>query len=162
MTKTITDEIQLPPVIIVCIDTTNTSELTLRYACYKAKLTGFVVRILAVMEPSHRNLIFGGKTIGREKRKELERHLNKLIASVQKETFVTPEISIREGDIVAEITREIKSSPNCAMLIFGKSDNSLSDNTVLPKIAQRVGGRIRVPITIVPENLSDEFLKKLA
>jgi hypothetical protein len=48
------------------------------------------------------------------------------------------------------------------MLIFGKSHNSLSDNTVLPKIAQKIGDKIRVPVMIVPENLSEELLKRLS
>ncbi len=149
------------PTIIVCIDTTNASETALRYACYKAKLTGFAVQILAVMENSHKNLLFGSRAIGSEKRQQLEKHLKKLIDSNYKETNIIPSISIREGDIVTEITREIKFTANCAMLVFGKSYNSLSDNTVLPKILQKIGTKIRVPITVVPENLDSDFLKKL-
>lgn len=149
------------PTILVCIDTTNASEVTLRYACYKAKLTGFAVQVLAVIESSHKNLLFAAKAIGNEKRQQLEKHLTKLTESTYKETNIMPAISIREGDIVTEIIREIKAMPNCAMLVFGKSYNSLSDNTVLPKIAQKIGRKIRVPITIVPENLGEDFFKKL-
>ncbi len=148
--------------IIVCIDTTNASEAALRYACYKAKSTGFSVQILAVLEASYKNLLFGARAIGNEKRQQLEKHLKKLIDKVCQETGVTPAVSIREGDIVTEITRELKFTPNCAMLIFGKSHNSLSDNVVLPKIAGKIGNKINVPVTIVPENLSDEFLQELA
>jgi nucleotide-binding universal stress UspA family protein len=149
------------PVIITCIDTTNASETALRYACYKAKNHGLSVKILAVMESSHKNLIFASRAIGNEKRKQLETHLKKLIDSNYEETGITPEISIREGDIVVEIIREIKATSNCAMLVFGKSHNSLSDNTVLPKMTQKIGNKINVPITIVPENLSKDFLQKL-
>ncbi len=149
------------PTIVVCIDTTNASELALRYACYKAKCKGFGVQILAVMEASHKNLLFGAKAIGNEKRQQLEKHLKKLIDKVHKETKVMPSVSVREGDIVTEIIRELKSTPSCAMLIFGKSHNSLSDNVVLPKIAQKIGNKIDVPVTIVPESLSDEFLERL-
>jgi len=153
-------EIKLPT-IVVCVDTSNASEVTLRYACYKAKLTGFTLQILTVMEASHKNLLFGSKAIGHDKRTQLEKHLHKLISSINHESGLIPTISIREGDIVTEIVREIKSIPDCAMLILGKSRNSLSDNTVLPKIAQKIGDKIRVPVMIVPENLSEEFLKKI-
>ena len=95
------------PVIIVCIDTTNASETALRYACYKAKNSGFSVQILAVMEASHKNLLFASRAIGNEKRRELEDHLKRLIDSNFKETGVMPSVSVREGDIVAEIIREI-------------------------------------------------------
>lgn len=150
------------PSIIVCVDTSNASEVTLRYAAYKAKLTGFTLRILAVMEASHKNLLFGSKVIGHDKRQQLEKHLHKLINSVTGHGWTAPAVSIREGDIVTEIIREIKATPDCAMLIFGKSHNSLSDNTVLPKIAKKIGDKIRVPVMIVPENLSDELLKRLS
>jgi hypothetical protein len=62
---------------------------------------------------------------------------------------------------VTEIIREIKATPDCKMLIFGKSYNSQSDNTVLPKIVKKIGNKIAVPVTIVPENLSNEFLAKV-
>lgn len=148
--------------ILVCIDTSNASDSALRYACYKAKSTGFAVQILAVMEASHKNMLFGSRAIGNEKRQILERHLKKLMDAVCEETGITPSVSIREGDIVIEITRELKNVPNCAMVVFGKSHNSLSDNTVLPKIVQKIGVKITTPVTIVPGNLSKEFLQKLA
>lgn len=149
------------PIVVVCIDTTNASETALRYACCKAKSHNMAVKILAVMESSHKNLLFASRAIGSEKRKQLETHLKKLIDENVKETGITPDVSIREGDIVTEIIREIKATPNCAMLVFGKSHNSLSDNTVLPKISQKIGNKINVPVAIVPENLSSDYLKKL-
>lgn len=149
------------PTIVVCVDTTNASEVALRYACYNAKVTGFSVRVLSVMENSHKNLLFGARAIGNEKRQNLQRQLNKLVEKISGETAIHPAISIREGDIVTEITRELKSLGSCVMLILGKSRNSQSDNTVLPKLAQKIGKKIIIPITIVPENLDQEFLRRL-
>jgi len=147
------------PTILVCIDTTNASAVTLHYACLKAKRLGFSVQILSVLESSHKNLLFGSHIIGLEKRKNLEKYLQKLIDESTKGTEIVPVVSIREGDIATEIMREIKSTPNCMMLIFGKSQNSQSDNTVLPRIAQKIGTKIRIPILIVPENLDENLLK---
>jgi len=147
--------------IIVCIDTTNASETALRYACYKAKDVGFSVQILAILEASYKNLPFAAKAIGNEKRQQLETRIKKIIDVVCKETGITPAISIREGDITSEIISELKHTPDCKLIVFGKSYNSLSDNTVLPKIVGKIGSKINVPVTIVPENLSDEFLKSL-
>ncbi len=149
------------PTIIVCIDIANASKTALRYTCYKAKKSGFAVQILAVMEASHKNLIFGSKVIAQDKRQQLEKHLKKLMEEVYQEIGIMPSVSVREGEIMTEIIREIKATPTCTMLVFGKSHNALSDNIVLPKIAQKIGNKIKVPVTIVPENLSDEFLQKL-
>lgn len=147
--------------IVVCIDTSNASETALRYACYKAKDAGFSVQILAVLEASFKNLPFGARAIGNEKRKQIEERINKLIDTVCKETSITPAISIREGDISTEIVRELKNSADACMIVFGKSHNSQSDNTVLPKIVGKIGSKIHVPVTIVPENMSLELLKSL-
>lgn len=147
------------PTIIVCIDTSSASVAVLRYACYKAKKLGFSVRALAVMESS--NLMFGAKTMAHEGRENLEKYLKEAVKKVHKETGLSPDISIREGDISTEIIKEIKSTSNCATLIFGKSHNALSDNVVLPKIIKTIGGKITVPVTIVPENLGDDYLLKL-
>jgi nucleotide-binding universal stress UspA family protein len=149
------------PTIIVCIDTTNASNTALRYACYRAKLTNYNVQILAVIEGSHKNMLFGSRALGNEKKKDLERHLNKLIDQVYNETLIMPSISIREGHIANEIIKEVKSVTDCVMIILGKSNNSLSDNTVLPKIAQKIGSKIKIPVTIVPETLDEVFLKDL-
>jgi hypothetical protein len=119
------------------------------------------VQILAILEASYKNLPFAAKAIGNEKRQQLETRIKKLIDVACKETGITPAISIHEGDIAAEIIRELKTTPDCKMIVFGKSQNSLSDNTVLPKIVGKIGSKINVPVTIVPENLSDEFLKSL-
>lgn len=147
------------PTILVCIDTTNASVVTLRYACLKAKKLGFAVQILSVMESSHKNLLFGSQIIGQDKRKQLEKYLQTLIDDVQRDIALLPVVSIREGDIASEILKEIKSMPSCMMLVFGKSHNSKSDNTVLPRIAQKIGTKIRIPIVIVPENLDEELCK---
>lgn len=149
------------PTILVSLDTTNASKIALRYACRKAQKSGFAVQILMVIESSYKGMLFVSQAIGKDKRMQVEKHLKILTDEVAKETGIVPSISIREGDIVSEIIREIKSMPNCTMLVLGKSYNSLSDNTVLPKLSKHIGGKIKVPIAIVPECLTEEYLARL-
>ncbi|MDX2083378.1 MAG: universal stress protein [Rickettsiales bacterium] len=151
----------LTPVIITCIDVNNASSRALNYACLKAKKMNFDLLILAVTEASYKNMMFGARAIAQDRRQQIEKNIKKLTDEINQRLGITPKVSIREGEIMTEIIREIKSTPNCAMLVLGKSHNSLSDNTVLPKVAQKIGNKIKVPVTIVPENLSDEFLEKL-
>ncbi len=138
--------------IIVCIDTTNASQKALEYGCIEAKKNNFKLEILAVIEASHKNLLFGAQTIGNQKRLQMEKHLKKLINSTCQEYEINPTVYLREGEIVSEITNQLKKSPNCTMIVFGKSNNSLSDNVVLPKIINRIGLKIKVPVIIIPEN----------
>lgn len=150
------------PTIIVCLDTGNSSEFTLRYSCYKARKNGFALQILVVIEPSYKGLLFVSNVVGKQKRSEIEFNLKKIIDDAYQETGIIPSISIREGDIVTEIIKEIKATNNCVMLVLGKSHNSFSDNTVLPKIAKEIGNKIKIPLTVIPENLGDEYLRNLA
>lgn len=149
------------PTILVCVDSSNACKTTLRYACYKAKKRGFAVQILSIMDGSYKNLLFASKAIGKEKRANLEKHLMSLIKEVNEEIGIMPSISIREGEIVKEITKEIKETPSCTMLILGKSQNSLSDNTVLPNISRQIGNKLKVPVVIVPENIGEDYLHNL-
>lgn len=149
------------PTLIVCIDSSNSSEVTLRFACNKAKKNGFALQILTIMESSHKNLLFGSKAIEVEKRHDLENNINKLVDKICSAAKIIPSISIREGEIVSEIMKEIEGTPNCVMLVLGKSNNILSDNTVLPRLAKKIGNKINVPVVIVPENLGEEYLKNI-
>lgn len=148
--------------ILVCIDTTSASSIAVRYACYKANKTGFTVHILAVIEASYKSLLFAAQAVGKDKRMQLEEHLRKLMKEIHAETGITPTVSIREGDIAEEIIKEIKNDEDCAMVVLGKSRSSLSDNMVLPMISKRIGTKIKVPVVIVPENMDEDHLKRLA
>lgn len=149
------------PTILVCVDATTVSEITLKYACLKSRILGFQVQILSIIEPSHKNLIFGSQKIGIEKRNKIEKYINELVKKIATELEIIPTISIREGDIATEIVKEVKANPCCVMVVFGKSQKSQSDNTVLPKMAQKIGTKINVPITIVPENLNENLFRLL-
>ena len=63
--------------IIVCVDTNTASENALRYACHliKKNNNNLKLQILAVIEGSHRNLLFGSETIGSQKKSQMEKYL---------------------------------------------------------------------------------------
>ncbi len=147
--------------ILVCLDITSASNLALRYACYKAKKTGFSVHILAVIESSYKSLLFASEVVGKDKRMQVQEHLKRVIKEVGEETGIIPTISIKEGDVASEIIKEIKDDKDCAMVVLGKSKTSLSDNTVLPIISRRIGNQIKVPVVVVPENMDENYLKRL-
>lgn len=144
--------------IVVCIDTFNSSEDALRYSCVRAVKNNLKLHILVVIDAAEKNLIFGAKIIENQKREKIEKKIHDLIDKVCSEFKITPIISIREGDIAIEITKELKLN-NIAMVVFGKSQNSQSDNIVLPKIINRIGNKIKIPVIIIPENVDKVFLE---
>jgi hypothetical protein len=148
--------------IIVCDDTHTPSENALRFACYLMKKNNNLkLQILAVIDGSHRNLLFGSEAIGSQKKLQIEKYLKKIVENVCEKNNVVPTLSIREGDIVAEITKEVKAIGDCKMIIFGKSQKSQSDNTVLPKIVGRIGDKINASVLIIPENIGENDWQNL-
>jgi nucleotide-binding universal stress UspA family protein len=143
--------------IIACIDLTTASENALRFATKMVKKNNLKLKILAVIDGSHRNLLFGSGAMSTQKHSQIQKHLKKLIDNICLKEGVEPEISVREGDIVTEITKEVKSVGNCQMIVFGKSQNFQSDNTVLPKIVGKIGDKINSTVMIIPQNISPEF-----
>jgi nucleotide-binding universal stress UspA family protein len=149
--------------IIVCIDMNSASENALGYACHliKKNNNNLKLHILTVIEGSHRNLLFGSEMIGSQKHLQMDKYLKKIIDNICKKHDITPVVSIREGDIISEITNEVKTIVDCKMIIFGKSQKSKSDNTVLPKIVGRIGDKINAPVFIIPENIGENDWQNL-
>jgi K+-sensing histidine kinase KdpD len=147
--------------IIVCLDPESNSQTALRYAACIAKKSGFDIKILLVLPSEQRSLLFASKAMSQESKIIARKRLNKIIAGVNQEIAIKPQIKIIEGSVVQQITAEAQSQKDCVMMIFGKSANISSDNSVLPKIIQKVSNKIKVPVVIVPENLSQERLKDL-
>ncbi|MDA9231508.1 universal stress protein [Rickettsiales bacterium] len=148
--------------ILVCIDVGSGSDIALRYACYKAKKTGFSVHILAVIESSYKGLLFASRAVGKDKKMHTEEYIRDLIKKAREETGIIPTSKIREGDIATEIVNEVKEDKDCSMVILGKSSTSISDNTVLPVISRKIGNKIKVPLVVVPENMDKNYLSRLA
>lgn len=148
--------------IIVCIDMNSASENALGYACNLIKKNNNLkLHILTVIEGSHRNLLFGSEMIGSQKHLQMDKYMKKIIDNICKKHDITPIVSIREGDIISEITNEVKIVADCKMIIFGKSQKSKSDNTVLPKIVGRIGDKINAPVFIIPENIGENDWQNL-
>ncbi len=148
------------PTILVCIDNTNASLVALKYARFKAKKLGFKTEILSILEPSHKNLLFGSQAIAKEKREKTEKHIEKAIKEIFVNKNESPIVVIREGDVMNEIMAEIRRNSNCVSLVLGKSrKSSESDNTVLSKMAQKMSRKIKIPITIVPENIEENIFE---
>jgi hypothetical protein len=141
--------------IIVCIDINKASENALKFGSYLAKKNNLNLHILAVIEGSHKNLLFGSEAISSQKLNQIKKHINKLIENICVVQNIIPNVTIKEGDVIAEITKQVNQIGDCKMIIFGKSQNKESDNIVLPKIVGKIGLKIQSPVIIIPENFTE-------
>ena len=144
------------PLIILCIDTNNLSKNIIKYSFNQAKKMNCNILLLTIIESSNKNLIFGANALRNQQRNQIEKDLKNIVDEMNEEDII-PIISIREGEILKEIIVEIQESKNCKKLLLSKSRNIKSDNSLLPKLINQIGNKIKIPISIIPECLTDDF-----
>ncbi|MCE2687104.1 MAG: hypothetical protein LW595_00955 [Rickettsiales bacterium] len=144
------------PLIILCIDTNNLSKNIIKYSFNQAKKMNCNISLLTIIESSNKNLIFGANALRNQQRNQIEKDLKKIVDEMNEEDII-PIISIREGEILKEIIAEIQENKNCKKLLLSKSRNIKSDNSLLPRLVNQIGNKIKIPISIIPEYLTDDF-----
>ena len=80
---------------------------------------------------------------------------------VQQLTQGTPILYVREGDIKDELLALIDEEPDISLLVLGADTTSETAGPLITFLMARGASRCRVPITVVPGNLTDEQLDAL-
>jgi hypothetical protein len=76
-------------------------------------------------------------------------------------TGETPILYVREGDTRDELLALIDEEPSISLLVLGADTNSETAGPLINFMMSRGASRCRVPITVVPGNLTDEQLDAL-
>jgi hypothetical protein len=80
---------------------------------------------------------------------------------VQKLTNSTPILYVREGDIRDELLSLIREETDISLLVLGADTNSETAGPLISFMVARGASDCRVPITVVPGNLTDEQIDAL-
>ena len=72
-----------------------------------------------------------------------------------------PVLFVREGDTSDELLALIDEEPSISLLVLGADTQSETAGPLISFMMSRGASRCRVPITVVPGNLSDEQLDAL-
>jgi len=73
----------------------------------------------------------------------------------------TPVLYVREGDIKDELLALIDEEPDISLLVLGADTKSENAGPLINFLMAKGASRCRVPITVVPGNLTDEQLDAL-
>ncbi len=150
-------------VFLVVVDETPELKVALRYACIRAKKTGGRVALLYVMEPGEFQQWMGVNELMREEaRLGAEQLLQKIAADVQKESGAMPVLYVREGERRDELLKLIDEEPGVSILVLGAATGSKGPGPLVSALTSKFVGRMRVPVTIVPGNLSLEEVEQIA
>ncbi len=150
-------------VFLVVVDNTPELKLALHYACRRAWKTGGRVALLYVVETGEPSEWIGvGELMKEESRQEAERLLQKMAAEVDKLSGSMPILYVREGARPDEVLKLIAEEPGISILVLGAATGAKGPGPLVSSLTGKFVGRLRVPVTIVPGNLTLEDIEKIA
>ena len=146
---------------LVVLDDSRECLNAIRFAAMRAAKTGGGVEILAVIPPEEFNHWIGvGDIMREEARERIEVHFEVFAKWMRDRQGLEPELVIREGEPVPEILSQIKDDPEIGILVLGAGIENKGPGPLITQLTKSAG-RLPIPMTIVPGDLSKERLEAL-
>ena len=141
-------------------------QAALRFACRRARSTGGHVALLRVIEPAVFEHWSGVREeIERQARAEAEAFLQKMAEFVIAETGVAPEFIIKNAESARQALKGvIADDPDIKILVLAAAAHGRGPGPLVASLAKegvKWGGR-KLPVTVVPGDLTDEEIADLA
>ncbi len=151
---------------LVVVDETPECERALAFAAGRSAHTGGGLALLYVVEPGDFQHWLGVEEIAREegvsKAKAVFRLFGRKLKKLGFENM-QPEEIIREGNMADEILALIEQDADIAVLVLGASKDPSGPGPLVTMLAAgKYTAEFPIPITIVPETLSDKEIQALA
>ena len=144
-------------VFLVVVDDSEEMPVALRFACRRAQHTGGRVALLYVVEPADfQHWMAVGDLMREEARSEGEQLLQRLAAQVNELTGSLPVLYVREGGRRDELLKLIDEEPSISILVLAASIEQRGPGPLVAALTGKLMGKLRIPVTIVPGNLSEE------
>jgi nucleotide-binding universal stress UspA family protein len=147
---------------LVVVDNTPECRKALRFAWRRAQRTGAGVTLLRVIDPvDFQHWLAVEERMREEAHEEAEALLKKLAGEVQQQSEILPELVVREGSIRDVLIKLIDEDHTIRILVLGAGSSSDGPGPLVSQMAGKMSGAMRVPVTVVPGNLSDVQLDLL-
>jgi nucleotide-binding universal stress UspA family protein len=149
-------------IFLVVVDESPELKVALRYACIRARKTGGRVALLAVVEPAEAQQWMGVNELMREEARMAAEQILQKVAPTQKTSNAMPILCIREGNRRDELLKLIDEEPSISILVLGAATGAKGPGPLVSALTTKFVGKLRVPITLVPGNLSVEDIDAIA
>lgn len=150
-------------IFLVVVDESKEWRAALRYACRRVQHTGGHLALLHVLEPTEIQHWGAVEDVMREEqRDEAERLLQKVAREVNQLTGTLPILYVREGDRRDEMLKLIDEEPSLNILVLGANPAGDGPGPLIQYLTTKRIGQLRIPVTIVPGNLTPEEIDALA
>lgn len=144
-----------PRVFLVVVDESEEMGNALRYACRRAQRTSGHVALLQVIEPTEFQDWLGvGRVLESEARAEAELRLQSLAANVLAQTGTMPILHIREGNRAEQLVALLQEDQSISLLVLATATGSSNPGPLVSFLLGHLGRRVKVPVTLVPGELT--------
>lgn len=141
---------------MVVVDETPECMNAMRFAARRAAKTGGGVVMLYVIAPDDfQHWVGVAELMRQEARDNAEERLSELASEVHELSGVTPEFVIREGNRVEQVLALIEEDVEIGVLVLGAGEGD-SPGPLVSQLVSRMGGRMPIPVTVVPGAMSTE------
>ena len=147
---------------LAIIDDTPECERAVAYAARRAKNTNGVPVLLYVIEPGDFQHWLGVEKIMREEATAAAHTALDIHAqSIRQSLGIEPELVVREGKPIEEIHKLIEEDQDIAIFVLAAGAAKEGPGPLVSSIAGK-GAAFPIPVTVVPQNLTDDEIESLA
>jgi len=156
------DDKPLKRTFLVVLDGTEESDKALRYAARRAKRTHGRVALLAVLEPSDfQHWMAVERLLESETRVEAERLLQTAADRARTLSGQFCALHLREGKRAEQLMALLDEAPEISVLVLGADSGPKGPGPLVRLLIDKMHGRFRTPVTIVPGQLTDEEIDQI-
>jgi nucleotide-binding universal stress UspA family protein len=153
----------MPRVFLVVVDESDEMGNALRYACRRAQHTNGHVALLQVLEPVEFQHWLGvGRVLESDARAQAELRLQSLAAEVFAQTGSMPILHIREGQRAEQLVALLHEDQSISLLVLATASGGGNPGPLVTFLLGHLGRRVKVPVTLVPGELTQAEIDMLS
>lgn len=147
---------------LAIVDNTPECERAISYAARRAHTTNGSLVLLYAVEPGDFQHWLGVEQIMRdEQMAAAQAALDAQATRIRTSIGIEPELVLREGKMVEQILAVIEEDQDIAILVLGAGNSKEGPGPLVTSITGKAA-TFPIPVTVVPNSLSDEEIESLA
>ena len=148
---------------LVVVDDTPECRVAVRFAARRAERTGASLLLLRVIvpDPSHTHWIAVEQRMRDEAFDEAEVLLQDIASDINEWAGLVPAVAIRQGRVKDEVLGQIEDDSGVDVLVLAASPGADGPGPLVTALAGKLSGSMRIPVTVVPGNLTDSEVDRL-
>lgn len=147
---------------LIVVDGSSELNAALSFACKRAINTNGKVALFHAVEPADfHHFASIAELMEIEARSEAEKLIQRIAADVQKQTNEMPILFLRQGKTIEQLLKLIQEERDISFLVLGARMGEEGPGPLISAVSNQLAGKVSLPLTIIPGNLSEEEIEAL-